>query len=129
MVLVQCVRVKHGQRRSDVVPVVAGVVVEREGRGGAQAEESTEEGGGSVGQHDDRNGACASCVLARFVFGCELKTLLDDWAPFRFNPISSFSSCETMLVNTISFKLASRGCSVNVFCQVLYQVLAVGPRC
>ena len=34
-----------------------------------------------------------------------------------------------MLVNTISFKNASCGCSVNVFCQVLYQVLAVGPRC
>ena len=56
MVLVQFVRVKHGQCRSDVVPVVAGVVVKRDGRGGAQvhqAEESTEEGCGDVGQHDD----------------------------------------------------------------------------
>jgi len=43
------------------------VVVEREGRGGAQAEESTEEGGGYVGQHDDH--ATGLVLLALFVFG------------------------------------------------------------
>ena len=57
------------------------MVVEREGRGGAQAEESTEEGGGYVGQHDD-HATATGLVLVRVW----LKTLLDDWAPFRFNP-------------------------------------------
>jgi len=65
------------------------VVVEREGRGGAaQAEESTEEGGGYVGQHDDHatglvlvERVCAVVLLCETALE-ELKTLLDDWAPF-----------------------------------------------
>jgi len=46
------------------------VVVERKGRGGAQAEESTEEGGGYVGQHDDHATATGLVLsLSLFVFG------------------------------------------------------------
>ena len=68
------------------------MVVEREGRGGAQAEESTEEGGGNVGQHDDHATAtglvlvervCAVVLLRPRVGGIE--DFMDDWAPVRFS--------------------------------------------
>ena len=62
------------------------MVVEREGRGGAQAEESTEEGGGYVGQHDDHatglvlvERVCAVAVLRPRFGGIE--DFMDDWAP------------------------------------------------
>ena len=49
------------------------MVVKREGRGGAQAEESTEEGGGYVGQHDDHATGLVLVVVVYLLFVLCLK--------------------------------------------------------